>query len=265
MGHQPERNDSLFEQLPSTGCSKSFSLKKITEFLKGGKEIGDWIKIGTDTYLEFSYLFSHFKDKFDDRNLGETYFEQELEYLIGGKRSDTQNERLVKQRIIAIREVMNLFYLNQNPKTRNEALAAAEILTPGPTAAATQQALLAAWALAESVNDYKLLICGYPVQMMKTESSWAVDLDSVIKDKEEDCIYTGTDEGDNYSAYLKLLLLAMDDSVRLLRTMDLIQINFRLLYYNRFLLQEYNGGITYTYNINGRRETVEMQYETKTE
>ena len=137
----------------------------------------------------------------------------------------------------------------------------AEIMTPGPTAAVTQQTLLSMWALAESLNDYRLLIHGYRVQTIKTESSWAVDLASVLEKRQDDFIYTGIDEGQSYQDYLGLLLSVMDKQVRILRAMDLIQINFRWMYYEGFLLREYNGGITFTYQIHGRTGKVEMQYE----
>ena len=66
-------------------------------------------------------------------------------------------------------------------------------MTPGPTAVATQKALLAAWALAESGNDYKLLIEGYRIPLIKTEETWAVDLQSILENKEEGMIYTGNE------------------------------------------------------------------------
>ena len=43
--------------------------------------------------------------------------------------------------------------------------------------------------------------------------------------------------------------------------MDLIQINMRYLYYDSFLIGDYYGGVSYTYNINGETCHVEETYE----
>ena len=43
----------------------------------------------------------------------------------------------------------------------------------------------------------------------------------------------------------------MDSRVRTLRIMDLIQINMRHLYYDSFLLREYNGGLQFVMKVNG--------------
>lgn len=81
----------------------------------------------------------------------------------------------------------------------------------------------------------------------KTEATWAVDLESVINNREEGCIYTGVDVGETYQDYLSLLACTMDGRLRILRILDLIQINMRRYYYEDFLLREYNGGVRILY------------------
>lgn len=260
-GHAPAEGDELFAQLPSEGSKNRLSISAVTDLLKQHSSIGSVLKDGSNQYFETEYIFSHFKDKQNHRNIGASYFDAEIEYIVGGKQSDTANEKYVRNIIIAIREVLNLIYLNKTEKTRNEALAAAELLTPGPAAAATQQTLLGLWALAESVNDYRLLSAGHRVSLMKTESTWAMDLSSAMKNEEDGFIFTGVEDGDNYDDYLRLLIYMTDERVRILRVMDLIQINFRWLYYNRFLLCEYNGGLCFTYMLDGKEHQVELYYE----
>ena len=134
---------------------------------------------------------------------------------------------------------------------RAKVTAAAQLITPGPMAAATAVGLTAAWALAESSNDYKLLLAGHKVPLVKGEKAWATDLESVLKNQEEDCIFTGIDEGESYNDYLRFFTYVMDSRVRTLRIMDLIQINMRHLYYDSFLLREYNGGLQFVMKVNG--------------
>ena len=134
-------------------------------------------------------------------------------------------------------------------------------MTPG-AAAVTAQSILVAWAYVESVNDYNLLIRGHSVSKTKTDKSWATDLESVLEaDGEDGCIYTGVESGDTYEEYLRLLLVTMNGSTRLLRMMDVIQINMRYCYYDTFLLEDYYGGVSFTYSVNGETCHVDESYE----
>lgn len=160
-----------------------------------------------------------------------------------------------------MREGPNALYLNRDPVKSGEAMAAAQLLTPGPAAVVTKQALIMAWALAESINDYKLLINGHKVPLNKTEATWAVDLESVINNREEGCIYTGVDVGETYQDYLSLLACTMDGRLRILRILDLIQINMRRYYYEDFLLREYNGGVRFVLTVNGEPYETVKTYE----
>lgn len=259
--HEKPGKQVLFSDLPSDGSKTGLSVSEMAKSLQKADGLGGIVKKGTDTYFQISYIFDHFKDRCHQENLGETYLQSETEYLIGGKQSDSANEKAVKQRIIALRETANLAYLESNKEKTAAVYAAAALLTP-EAASATARSVLAAWAYAESVNDYKLLIEGYPVMTVKSDDAWATDLDSVLaEDGADGCIYTGVDEGDTYQDYLRLFLLSMNESTRLLRMMDLIQINMRYLYYDSFLIGDYYGGVSYTYNINGETCHVEETYE----
>ena len=251
----------LFSDLPSAGSTKAYSLSAVKELLGGNSTIGDALnKAGKDWWVS-QYIFAYFKDASDDKALGDTYLQNEIEYIICGKKSDSANQATLRNRIIALREAVNLAYLMKDPVKSNEAFLAAQLLTPGPAAAVTQKALLAAWALAESINDYKLLRNGKLVPIRKTASSWAVDLESVIANKADGYIDTGTDQGECYRDYLRLFICAMDRNVRLLRMMDLIQINMRRFYYENFSLREYHGGVQFVLTVNGKAYETEKTYE----
>ncbi|MBR3756693.1 MAG: hypothetical protein IKK48_06235 [Firmicutes bacterium] len=259
--HQKPDKQVLFSDLPSDGCKTGFSISGLIDILQGEPVLTDLVKKGSDTYFQMNYIFSHFKDQCHPRNLSETYLQSETEYIIGGKNSDIENEKAVKKRIIALREAMNLSYLKNCPEKLMAVQAAAVLVNPG-AAEVTAQSILAAWAYAESINDYHLLLEGYPVASVKTDDSWATGLDAVLEtDGVEGCIYTGIEKGGFYEDYLRLFLFSMNTETRLLRMMDLIQINMRYLYYDSFLIGDYYGGISYTYNINGETCHVEETYE----
>ncbi len=260
---QPEQIPSagtILAELPSAGSDRSISLSSVTDLLKSGQTPGELVKSGSDSYFLQQYIFAYFKDQTDSRELGKTYLENEIEYLICGKKSDAANASAIRSRIIAVREALNFLYINRDPQKSAAAMAAAQLLTPGPAAAATQKALLAAWALAESYNDYKLLLNGHKVSVMKSEATWAVDLDSVIANKADGYIFTGIEEGMSYEDHLKLFIYAVDENVRILRIMDLIQMNMRYMYYDDFLLREYNGGVQFTLSVNGEEYGAEKTY-----
>ena len=250
----------LFDDLPSEGSDKGFSVSAASEAISGLSSLGDVVKAGSDSYFIDQYIFAYFKDARDGKDLGETYFSQEIEYIICGKQSDSANQRSIRNKIVALREGINYLCISKSPAMRAQTMAAAQLLTPGPAAAVTEKALMAAWALAESVNDYKLLTAGHRVPLVKTERLWATDLDSVIANQEQGCIFTGIDEGEDYSDYLRLFTYTMDGRVRILRIMDLIQINMRYLYYDSFLLREYNGGVRFVMKVNGVEHEMVKKY-----
>ncbi len=179
------RNQVILSNLPSSGSSKSISVSKITDMLKNADSFADVMKKTGDELFEKQYIFAYFKEQSNSKDLGKTFFQNEIEYIICGKSSDAANARSIRNKIIAVREALNFVYLNKDPKKSAEAMAAAQLLTPGPAAIATQKALLAAWALAESINDYKLLVDLHKVPLMKSEATWAIDLDTVVANPPE--------------------------------------------------------------------------------
>jgi len=255
--HQKPGQQVLFADLPSEGCKTGLSLSVLTK----NYGLKDLVKKGSDAYFQLAYIFAHFRDLSDQQTEKDTCLQSETEYIIGGKTSDKANENAVKRRIIALRETVNLTFLESSPEKTAAIHAAAAVLSP-EAAQAAAQAVLAAWAYAESVNDYRLLTEGYSVPKFKTDESWATDLDAVLsEDGVEGCIYTGVKTGDTYEDYLRLFLMTMDENTRLLRMMDLIQITMRYCYYENFLIEDYYGGLSYTYSINGETCHVEETYE----
>lgn len=254
-------NKGILKALPSGGSKKSVSISGIADSLKNLTSIKDAVKTTGERYLENQYLFRYFRNHFTENDVGKTFFQGEIEYIICGKNSDTANVAAVKRKIVGIREVINLAYLLTDTKKSGAAMVAAELLTPGPAAILTHKGILAAWALAESYNDYQLLIHGKSIPLKKEERTWAVDLDSVLNYTSNGYIDSGINEGEGYGDYLNILLCSMDSPIKLLRMMDLVQINMKYLYYNSFLLREYNGGVRFVLTINGEEYAVDKKYE----
>ena len=251
-----------------TGSTRSISAGWIIEALPSHCYKGDplgGLGIG-GSVPEISYIFKAFKDHVDKRDLGKTYFENEIEYIISGKLNDEKSRRTVYDKLLIERNGMNLIYLYSCTEKRQMALEAAELLTPGPEAVITQALILEAWAFFEARNDIELLYDGKQVPVFKRDENWALDIDTVIesefKDNENGELDTRESkkyvepesiEGQTYGDYLKTLLLAVPESKRLLRIMDLIQINMKYAYCDYFLMADYYTGLEFEMTVNGRR------------
>ena len=236
----------------------------------GSRAGGSWLG---GSVSEISYIFKAFKDHVDDRDLGKTYFNNEIEYIISGKLNDEKSRKAVYDKLIIERNGMNLIYLYSCTEKRQAALEAAELLTPGPEAVITQALILETWAFLEARNDLALLYDGQKVPLYKKDENWALGLDAAVesefgedKDGELDTrekknyVKPRSIEGQDYGDYLKTLLLAVPENKRLLRIMDLIQINMKYAYCDYFLLDDYYYGLRYEMTVNNRKHGFEERF-----
>lgn len=253
-------NDAIVAGLPSKGRLSSFSLSNLIDKIKGIDDIKDVLKGGKDEILQMKYMKNHFQSAVSQSEDDDSFFKYELEYILAGKASDEGNLKSTRNRIIAIREAMNIAYINQNPQMRDLALTIAELISSPAAAPATQQALIAAWAYAESVNDYRLLVHGKKVPLMKDDDSWAVNLKSIITNPNPEYIDKDNEKGNTYNEYLQAMIFLTNKDNRLLRMMDLIEINMKYCYYGNFSISSHYTGIDYSMDVNGRTHNFSAEY-----
>ena len=134
--------------LPSKGRLSSFSLSNFIDKIKEIDDIKDILKGSKDELLQMKYIKNHFQSAVSQSEEDDSFFKYEMEYILAGKSSDADNLKSAKHRIIAIREALNIAYINKNPQMRELALTIAELISTPAAAPATQQALIAAWAYA---------------------------------------------------------------------------------------------------------------------
>ena len=253
-------NDAILAGLPSKGRLSSFSLSNFINKIKEIDDIKDVLKGGKDEILQMKYMKNHFQSAVSQSEDDDSFFKYELEYILAGKASDEGNLKSTRNRIIAIREAMNIAYINQNPQMRDLALTIAELISSPAAAPATQQALIAAWAYAESVNDYSLLVHGKKVPLMKDDDSWAVNLKSIITNPNPEYIDKDNEKGNTYNEYLQAMIFLTNKDNRLLRMMDLIEINMKYCYYGNFSISSHYTGIDYSMDVNGRTHNFSAEY-----
>ncbi len=214
---------------------------------------------GTDSYIINRYILSHFSTRVSDVN-EKSFFRSEAEYILSGEYSDEDNEKKAERIIKAMRTPLNLAHIYADADKRNLVITAAQLITPGGAAAATQLALASAWAYAEADNDVRLLLGGRKVPLIKDSSTWAVELDSVIDKITGKTVYPEEERGYGYEGYMQMMLFLMDDELKTARILDLIQINMRKNHYGDFLIQEYVTGIHIEAEVNGRDFGYEKKY-----
>ena len=212
------------------------------------------------------YAFRFFRHRFSDKELGDTFFNCEVEYIISGKTSDEKAMKSIETDLLLLRNGMNLVYLYSCEEKRRATAAAAQAATPGPAAAVTQALIMETWAFLEAKNDLQILCDNEPVRFMKYDENWAVSLENVLallfgenketeeKNQEEGIGYIKPKkmEGMDYEGYLRVLFEIVPEDIRIMRMMDIIQINMKYLYCGAFLLEDYYTGLDFSFRVNGR-------------
>ncbi|MEE1114889.1 MAG: DUF5702 domain-containing protein [Eubacterium sp.] len=156
----------------------------------------------------------------------------QVEYAIGHKASDAQNLKAVIDRIIAVREFMNVLQIYSDDEKRQEAERVgkelAQIIEQGETAPAFSFAVMLAWAYGESICDCKVLLEGGKVSLWKSKEEWQMPLGGLIMlEQVAEYVHRGSDQGMNYEEYLRMLLFTESTEKLTNGAMDLVEMNMR--------------------------------------
>ena len=153
-------------------------------------------------YFWLSKTFRDFTE--EDRENSMSY---EMEYVICGKDADVDNLKGTVQRLLLLREVLNMASICQDSERVGEtevlALIIATLLTQPELKDAVKYVILAIWSYVESILDIRTLLDGGKVPFVKSPSDWNSDLWTLVSD-----VYSGrkAKEGSgfkvDYSGYL---------------------------------------------------------------
>ncbi len=189
----------------------------------------DWLDIA----IFNSYISEHFCCYGKNKKPGmEHALDYELEYILGGKTSDVENLKRAVAELLLIREAANMLYLESDSIKQEEALAlAAAILAPtgvGEAAvAALEQGILASWAFVESILDIRALMAGRKISWIKDSVHWTTDIDSISTVLNGNTCALNCENGADYEEYIQKLIYLKSRRTLSLRTMDLIEQNYR--------------------------------------
>lgn len=279
-------NKVVLDTLPSGGSGGCISADTLTE---KAKTIGDESGIeslifssGAEILLIEKCMDNHVS-KSDEK---EHFLVNEWEYIIRGSNDDEVNYRECRRRLFLARNALNLVALYKDEAKVEVIMTVAEAITPGPLGVATQLLIAEAWAALETEEDLNDLYEDRRVPVIKTPEQWKTGLGSVLDSKkfkdelddeskellsenreEIDAAGKGLKtvmqfrEGLNYDEYLMVMILAMNESTRLLRIMDLVQINMKYRYYRDFDLMEYYTGVRFSIDEGLRSHVFEDHYK----
>lgn len=190
------------------------------------------------------YILKKFQHKLKTYKSFDRFFANEIEYILFGKTGDKENKDLTKHYLLALRSGINMTHILSDPKKKEIIAIAAEIMVPGPGAMAAQALLTGTWAAAEASNDVLRLEKGGRVPLIKTSEDWVTDLESVINNIFQPEFQIDKDaKGLSYEGYLFLMLFFEDHEAKLVRLMDLIQLNLQGGYCEEFKMGDCYGGL----------------------
>lgn len=179
----------------------------------------------SDKALLMEYAMTHFPCFTSGEGKG---LNCQVEYLLEGKGSDTDNLKKVAAKLLAVREAANLLYLSTDAGKKAEVDALALAITSAfglPVAQQLVSALLmACWAFAESVLDVRELLTGGKTELIKSAAGWQLSLENLPE------LLNGLDsfrkspaKGITYEDYLRIFLLAESEETLSMRMLDMIE------------------------------------------
>jgi len=258
----------IIDELPSKSEKTYLNVNSVISSLSNESFI--------ETPLIDRYITKFFKNHIDDKELGETYFNNEIEYIISGKLNDNKAYGEVRNKLLMIRSGLNTKYLYSDNEKKEAAMAIGTIIFPELSPIVAQAIIIESWASLEAENDLRILEDGKEVPFSKTDENFALSLMNVICQEYGTEYATNLDnekvsskkgyvkpkiiEGQNYESYLKVLLTFEPEKTKLFRIMDLIQLNGKYLYADYFNINEYYVGLKYDITINNRKHEFEESY-----
>ena len=193
------------------------------------------------------YVLSHFTSIVNSKN-SKNKLDYEVEYILKGDNNDKVNIKKVLRDIKLIRLPINIAFL-VNDTIYNNAAKIAAIIISGLTfnlsaIKATKMAIITAWAYAETAIDVKGLIEGKKVPLVKNRDTWHLGFDNIInfwnvKPKDNK-------KGMSYDDYLRGFLLIKSSSIKVRRSMDLIESNLNIDF--RKIAYKYITSFNYSIN-----------------
>ena len=184
-----------------------------------------------DKMMFDQYLFDRLGFQGEERE--GSNLDYQIEYILEGKESDIENLEAVLKKIFYTRYVANIGYLKTDVGKQEEAyalaLTATSVIAQPELAEAVKEAILLAWAYAESAKDIRILFDGNKLSPVKISEDWNTLLDEVWHFKDSLSNYHVPIAGSlDYKSYLQSFLLLTNNKKDNMRLMDIMEMDIRL-------------------------------------
>lgn len=163
----------------------------------------------------------------------ERVLDYEVEYIISGNDSDSENLKTVLWKLLAFRSVMNLSYILMSAEKSLQAEETAALLSAAlliPQFVKVVAFLLkSAWAFAEALADCRTLLKGGKVPVMKDDKTWYLSWEQMMRLNGNILDGNNGETGMDYESYLQMFLMLTKRDTKYRRMTHLMEKNIRLL------------------------------------
>ena len=155
-----------------------------------------------------------------------TYFQEEMEYILGGHASVEENLEIVEEKLLLLRFALNLTHILRDQdkcalaKEMGRAIAVAVSGGVGGTLYAVL--VMCAWSATESYQDVTRLREGKCIPLIKKKDDWRTSIEGLLSNDADSGEET---QGLSYTDYLMILLAMEDGEAKLYRIADVIEMN----------------------------------------
>ena len=176
----------------------------------------------------------------------------EVEYILAGNDSDSENLKTVLWKLLAFRSVMNLSHIllsgEKGLAVQQTAMALSTALLLPQFTEVVAFLLKAVWAFAESLADCRTLLKGGKIPLMKDETTWYLSWEQMLRLNGHALDGNNGGEGIDYQGYLQMFLMLMNRDVKYRRMTHLMEKNIRLLpQYPQFRMAQCIYGVQATF------------------
>lgn len=177
------------------------------------------------------YIMNKCSDYLD--NNGHEAASYEAEYILEGNNTDVANLRDVVTKLLALRYAACAVCIMKCQEKREPVEAVVEVIAallgiPPEASKTLADLILLAWAYGESVSDVVRLLAGERVPLLKTDEDWRMPLYGLLNIKANAKPTGQKGSGFSYDDYIRVFLLLMDKNEKVMRTMDIVEMNLRL-------------------------------------
>lgn len=155
----------------------------------------------------------------------------QMEYIYAGKSCDTDNLKSVVNVLLQIRATSNLLYLEKDKAKQAEVKVVASVICAllrlsDKAIKLISLFLTLLWAYAEAIVDIRTLLSNGKVPLLKDDKSFSLSFGGMAKALGD---YKASNaQGLSYAEYIRILVGLMNPEIKLMRCMDIIEMDIRL-------------------------------------